>query len=343
MPVQDQKPNDALSIVIPTHNPQERIFARVLSAVSALRDDNGAKPECVIVDNNSNPPLDQMGCVQEFLRTWGNARIVREQVPGLTFARLAGIRATSGDVIVVFDDDNVPDPAYLQVVAECLKAHPVVGVWGAGRIDVELLDPVPSWLRERAKANHSQRRYRSVQYGFTPAGWLDFYPIGMGQALRRDIAESYRKAVECGELAATDRKGRSLASAGDVQIVWHAMTMGFAAGIHPNLAITHLIPESRTTLRYLTRLAYGLGSSYEPARAQVYPNEYANAAPYNPKASRLLARLWRVVWNGIVHRRVRFLPIDLAGAMGDICGSLSVAGHGNEHWLFRLATRLGLR
>ena len=331
-----------LSIVIATYNPQERIFARVLKAVESLRYDDRGKVECVIVDNRSTPPVQNMPCVQEFLRAWPNARIVREETPGLMHARLAGIRATTGQAIVSFDDDNVPDPAYLQGVSKCMRDYPCVGVWGPGKIDVELLDPVPGWLKERAKASHSQRSSRFVQYGFTPTAWHEFYPIGMGQAVRREVAESYRRAVEAGTLAATGRKGLSLTSGEDVQIVWHAMTLGFAAGTAPALAITHLIPGSRTTLRYFMRLAFGVGSSYHPARAQVYPGEYERRQPYVPRTSGILMQLWRVVWKSVLQRN-RFLPVDFAGKIGDICGRMTVEGYGNEHWIFKLAMRLGLK
>ena len=334
---------DRLSIVICTYNPQEGIFARALNAVASLRYDANAQPECVIVDNNSNPPVQQMACVQEFLRAWGNARVVREEIPGLMYARLAGIRATSGDVIVSFDDDNAPGADYLQVVAQSMRDYPWVGVWGAGRIDVELLDQVPSWLQERARAFHNQRSHRSIQYGFTPGDWKDFYPIGMGQVMRRTVAESYRSAVETGRLGATGRKGTSMTSGEDVQIVWHAMGMGLAAGSHPELAITHLIPKNRTKIRYLMRLTFGLGSSYHPARAQLYPHEYPETPPYVASSRRLLMRLGRVAWKSMKENNVRLVPVDVAGTIGDICGYMTARGYRNDHWMFKLATRLGLR
>ena len=173
--------------------------------------------------------------VQEFLRNRANARLVREEAQGLTFARLAGIKATSSPVIVVFDDDNLPDPNYLTVVSRLIREYPFVGVWGPGNVDVELIDPVPASLQQRVKAHHGQKRSRSVQYGLVPSAWYHFYPIGMGQVIRRDVAESYQRAVESGQLSATDRSGGSLASAGDSQIVWQAINLGLAAGTHPGL------------------------------------------------------------------------------------------------------------
>jgi hypothetical protein len=330
-----------VSVVIPTYNPQERIFSRVLDAVAALDVPSGARVEYVIVDNRSERPVEQMPCVASFLRTLPTARVVVEQNQGLTFARLAGIRATSGHVMVVFDDDNVPSRGYLRTVLRCARELPWVAVWGAGNIDVELLDPVPGWLRERAKQAHNQRSCHSVQYGCVAGSWQPYYPIGMGQVVRRDVAVRYEAAVEAGELSATDRKAGSFASAGDVQIVWQAIKMGMAAGVHPDLQVTHLIPGSRATSRYMQRLAFGCGISYHPAMVQSFPDASGGRQPVS-SAWRDAVGLARFAARHVVRGRVRLLPIDFANLLGLLCGRVMVEGSGTGHWSFKLARRLGL-
>jgi glycosyltransferase involved in cell wall biosynthesis len=333
-------PHD-ISIVIPAYNPAERTFSRVLAAVEPLCAQSDSRVECVIVDNNSNPPLREMRCVREFLRNRANACLVREEAQGLTFARLAGIRATSAPVIVVFDDDNVPSPDYLQVVTRVMQAYPFVGVWGPGSVDVELLDPVPASLQQRVKAHHGQKRIGSVQYAMVPSTWYDFYPIGMGQVILRDVAESYRRAVESGQLSATDRSGGSLASAGDSQIVWQAINLGLAAGVHPDLKLLHLIPGSRSTIKYLRRLMFGCASSHYRARAQSFPQEAEALRRSVPSLARYGIQVSKVLMLSASRNRLRFLSIDLAELLGEWCGHLSVAGR-EKHWTFALARRLGL-
>jgi hypothetical protein len=330
-----------VAIVIPAYNPAERTFARVLAAVAPLCADTDLRVECVIVDNRSSPPLHEMPCVREFLRKLATARVVREEAQGLTFARLAGIRATSSPVIVFFDDDNVPSPDYLQVVVTLMREYPFVGVWGPGNVDVELLDPVPASLQQRVKAHHGQKRSQSVLYALVPSVWYDFYPIGMGQVIRREVAESYRLAVESGRLSATDRIGGSLASAGDSQIVWQAITLGLAAGTHPDLKLLHLIPGSRSTIRYLRRLMFGCASSQYRARAQSFPQEAEALRRSVPTLARYGIQVSKVLMLSASRNRLRFLSIDLAQLLGEWCGHLSVAGR-ESHWTFTLAKRLGL-
>jgi hypothetical protein len=333
-------PHD-VSIVIPAYNPPERSFSRVLAAVGLLCEQPDLRVECVIVDNNSDPPLSETPYVQAFLRNRRNARVVREEKQGLTFARLAGIRATASPVIVVFDDDNVPDPSYLTIVGRLMKEYPFVGVWGPGNIDVELLDPVPDSLQRRVKAHHGQKSSQTVQYALVPSVWSNPYPQGMGHVIRREVAESYLRAVESGELSATDRSGGSLASAGDSQIVWQAINLGLAAGTHPDLKLRHLIPGSRSTIKYLRRLMFGCASSHYRARAQSFPWEGDVMRRSVPTLARYGMQVSKVLILSASRNRLRFLSIDLAELLGEWCGHLSVAGR-EKHWAFALAKRLGL-
>jgi hypothetical protein len=329
-----------LSIVVPAYNPQERIFTRVLQAIDRLAVPEGLEVECVIVDNNSRPRLDDIGYVQAFAAGGRGRRIVRELEQGLTFARLAGIRNTSGASVVVFDDDNLPGPDYLHVVTQAIREMPWVGVWGPGTIDVDLLDAVPARLQQRARHTHNERHDRFIQYGCIPASWQPFYPIGMGQVIRRDVADAYRRAVEAGTLHATDRKGGGLSGGGDNQIVWQAVNMGLAAGVHPGLRMTHVIPASRTTFPYLKRLAFGSGVSYQPCLAQSFP-ELRPSGNVPTTRQHATALAWFVAGRA-ARGNVRFLSVDFANLLGLVCGHLLFEGYGRDHWTFRLARRLGL-
>ena len=262
--VHNVKPD--ISLVIPAYNPQERSFVRVLTAAGTLLSQPGIKTECVIVDNRLTAPLQDMRCVQEFLREHANARVVREESQGLTFARLAGFRATSGDVVVVFDDDNVPYPSYLRVVKDLMQQYPFVGVWGPGNVDVDCSTRCPldcnsvsrPIMGRRPPARCSMAPFPQRGFRSTPSAW--------GRSFEEPSPTTIAVGVESGRLSATDRRGTSLASAGDGQIVWEAINMGLAAGMHPDLKTVHLIPGSRATVKYLRRLMFGCSISHYRAR-----------------------------------------------------------------------------
>jgi hypothetical protein len=152
----------AMSVVIPTHNPRMDYLARV---VDALRGQTLSKDlwELVIVDNGSRVPLaaaarlkdqktkrprDEEGCID--LSWHGNARIVREEKLGLTFARLRGFAEAKGELIVMVDDDNVLAPDYLETAVRIAAEHPMLGVFG-GKCLPEFEQQPEAWLEARGK------------------------------------------------------------------------------------------------------------------------------------------------------------------------------------------------
>ena len=101
----------SFSIVICTYNPNVEIFKRVLNAISNFSTFS-PKHEVIIVDNNSNPPVSNFDFVKDFINHLSDRRIIYENEPGLTNARIAGINQSSSEWIVFFDDDNEPDEDY---------------------------------------------------------------------------------------------------------------------------------------------------------------------------------------------------------------------------------------
>jgi hypothetical protein len=84
-----------------------------------------------------------------------------------------------------------------------------------------------------------------------------WYPYGAGMVLRREAARAY-----AGQLAADPgrielgRRGESLSSAEDIDLVLAAIDAGYAAGYFPQLTLTHLIPARRLTYDYMKRMIY---------------------------------------------------------------------------------------
>src|ERR1700731_4167104 len=102
-----------LSVIICTHNPRLDYFQR---CVDGLRNQTLScqEWELLLVDNRSDEPV--ADCVD--LSWHPVTRVVREEAPGLTAARLRGIRESRGDLVVFVDDDNVLDRDFLEV-AQC--------------------------------------------------------------------------------------------------------------------------------------------------------------------------------------------------------------------------------
>jgi hypothetical protein len=144
----------AVSVVIPTHNPRRDYLARV---IEALRQQTLSKDrwEVVVVDNGSREALEvasrQTSVVSEKANCvdliWHpNARVVREEMLGLTFARLRGFAEAKGELIVMVDDDNLLAPGYLATAVEIAQERPMLGAFG-GRCLPEFEHEPPEWLK----------------------------------------------------------------------------------------------------------------------------------------------------------------------------------------------------
>ncbi|MFM8497707.1 MAG: glycosyltransferase, partial [Planctomycetia bacterium] len=120
----------AISVVVCTRNPRATVFRRVLDCLAAQAFP-AAHWELIVVDNGSEPPV----AVGEHSGPT-SIRIVREPKPGLTPARIRGIRAARGELLIFVDDDNLLDSRYLEQAARIAGEFPSIGAFG-GRITPE--------------------------------------------------------------------------------------------------------------------------------------------------------------------------------------------------------------
>jgi glycosyltransferase involved in cell wall biosynthesis len=302
-----------VSVVIPTHNPRKDYLARVIDALSVQTLSKDLW-ELVIVDNGSKQPLAAVasekvgmcesgkaeGPLPSHLSTcspftkldlsWHpNARVVREEKLGLTFARLRGFSEAKGDLIVMVDDDNLLAPDYLANAVEIASKHPDIGAFGGKCLPEFETEPEP-WMREflplLALRDHGEEEIVSGDIR-SPDGARRAYPdkaapIGAGMVLRSSAAQAYAERLlrssglrvagggsayaQIGSgltrTVITDRKGDSLASAGDNDLVFTILRDGWKVGYFPNLVVTHLIPKSRLTMDYLARANRGVQRSW---------------------------------------------------------------------------------
>jgi glucosyl-dolichyl phosphate glucuronosyltransferase len=306
------------AIAICTYNPDLRLLARLLDALLPIIKSNKEKVDVIIVDNNSSPPLNSYSEIQGFLCDVPNSQCITEIKQGLTAARCAAIKATLAPIVVFFDDDNEPDPDYLEILSQYFEEYPNVGIWGPGHIEVEYMDAIDSWFLDN-KEEFQQRR-RPFAYICEPANWGPYYPNGTGFAVRRKILNEYLGAVENGKLQSSGRKGTQLSSADDVQIVWEGMKLGFAAGMIPILKCNHLIPISKANFSYMARLHFGTSSAYMPALFQSFPEKQEQN--YNlPSKLQIQKRLVKLKIKQILRpKRKHEISFEIASYIGGLYG-----------------------
>lgn len=260
----------AVTVVIPTYNPDPSRFGQTLQGLARQK---LPRPqwEILIVDNASNAeigtPAGDLPC-----------RIVREQKPGLTSARKAGLRHAAGEIVVFVDDDNVLAPDYLEQTLAAFARLPRVGALGGKSLPSFETEP-PAWasefvsllaLRDLGDSELVSNGLRSANA--TTNVYPKFAPQGAGMAVRREAIQPWFESSS----RLTDRCGADLTSSGDNDIVFSIMEAGWEVAYLPQLVLTHLIPAARLTPDYLARLNRGIQKSW----IQVLRTH--NACPWPP-------------------------------------------------------------
>lgn len=301
------------SIIVCTYNPNPYIFQRLLNAVN---DFNKASPthEVIIVDNNSTVSLLKNSAVGSFLLSKNNSRLILESIPGLTSARVAGIKHAKYDWIIFFDDDNEPAVNYLIKASEAIQQHTQVGAWGPGTVEVEYINRSNKWL-DQQRPLFQQRNTDKVQYA-QQHHWQICYPFGTGLIVKKNIATEYTKRIENGRYTLSDRKGNSLSSGGDVQIVLTGIDMGYSAGVSPGIVITHLIHRSKVRFSYMLKLVYGTESVYIKAYNEVFTTNQIQLSRVNNFI--VIMQIWFYIKKYLKEKNYKSVMLAFANKLGQI-------------------------
>jgi len=330
-----------LSIILCTYNPESETFIRVLDAIFSLEIPNGKEIEFIIVDNNSTEAIQDL-----IWEKYGNLdprfnfRIIAEPNPGLLYARACGFNHSKGAIIVFFDDDNEPETNYLVEICALYSNFPNIGVAGPGNITVEYTGHVESWL-EFYKGYFQEKKSEHLQFACYP-DWMNFYPPGTGQTVRRFIYQSYLNQVAQGQYSAIGRTKLSMTSAEDVQLVFCAIKMVYAVASEPKLKLKHLIATKKTTIGYLKKLLFGMSSSYPEAYAECFP-ETRSVLPFYTN-DKILLLIWSSFWKQIVIKKSpKAFIFNLSELLGKIYGSNMTRGENTNSLWFKLIPVLKLK
>jgi glycosyltransferase involved in cell wall biosynthesis len=244
-----------VSVILCTYNPRRDLLAWALSSV--LRQSLPAEEfELVVVDNNSDPPV-----TPDLIEQHSNGRIVREPRQGLTYARTAGIRATTAPLIVFIDDDNYIDSDYLEQALKIAEEQPWIGCFG-GKSRAVLEAAIPAW-KNCLLGYLGVRDYGPNAITSTKDCWGEWEPIGAGMVCRRDIAERFAEWVAVLPNAAKlGRNGRRLMSGEDTLIAQASYQCNYSCSYQPALKLSHWIKAPRLSCLVLARTITGHGRSH---------------------------------------------------------------------------------
>lgn len=236
-----------VSVIICTYNPKIDYLMRTLDAIAA-QDLDMNRWELLIVDNNSTVPVRNLAVVQE-----RNIRVVFEEKQGLSAARACGMNNTRGDILVYFDDDNIPKPNYLSNVCFLFEENNKLGIV-SGNIEPEYEVKPEPWFFEW-EGSLAIRRFSPDRLVLTMVPiFTEYFPIGAGMSIRRELLVKYYQSISDGGAYISGRSGASLTSGEDLDLDFFAIQQNYQIGISGQLSIKHLIPSKRVKIEYLSAL-----------------------------------------------------------------------------------------
>ena len=232
-------PNGPISAIICTRDRPEEI-ARCLASFA---DQTLTPSEIVVVDNASQDDRTRDVALA------AGATYVRENRPGLDFARNAGALAASGEILVYTDDDVRLHPRWLERMVRPFEDPQVMGVTGL---------VLPAELDTEAQLHFEEfwsfgRGYRSIDFTSNNRPW----EIGAGasMAFRRtvfDLVGLFDERLDVGQAGCS----------GDSEY-WHrVLTHGWICHYEPTAVVFHF---HRRTWEGLSRQLYSYARGHSAA------------------------------------------------------------------------------
>jgi glucosyl-dolichyl phosphate glucuronosyltransferase len=241
------------SVIIPTYNRSDDL-RETLRSMAGLS--TSEQWELIVVDNNSKD--DTRAVVEEAAKSFPTTLLyIFEQEQGRCAALNAGIRASSGEIILTTDDDVRVEPSWLERADSALTTlncdyvgGKVLPIWGGQR---------PEWLPNRGGKHWAV--IALLDYGARPVEFGERVPLGVNMAFRREAF------VKTGMW--NNRVGRKAGTLlGQEVREWglRAKAAGLRGFYAPEMSVRHIIPPERLSKHYFRRWFYWHGIS----RAMLY-------------------------------------------------------------------------
>ncbi len=304
------------SVVVCSYNPECTILERLVTAIAKLNAPVSLPVEYIFIDNNSSTPISSHPALATFLAKEANSKCITEEQAGLTEARTRGFREAVYEWIVFFDDDNEPEKNYLVNLEKTIGINPEVVCWGPADINVEFLtvDKNNDWLLSK-KFYFQERSWGKTEFGVNDT-WQYYFPYGTGLVVHCSVMQEYTDRIQNGQYSLSDRKGKSLSSGGDLQIVLTATNMGLPVGTIKGLSVNHLIAPKKSRVSYLERQVYGTSSSYVAAHKQV--NQTSAIDEHLATNAEMFKKIITIIRIHLFKERFNDFRLSLAGYFGGV-------------------------
>jgi glucosyl-dolichyl phosphate glucuronosyltransferase len=210
--------------------------------------------DILVVDSASNPAAAEQ--LVRLVAVQPNARLIRLEQPGVSYARNAGASAATGDYIAYIDDDAIPAEDWIaRILAAIAERDPPPALIG-GRILPLWEAPLPRWWPASLRGALSIIETEGAgEYGSAtlPAN-LEPYGANMAMHTATLLAVG-------GFGRESGRQGAALLSDEDIQLAWTLQAAGHAVRFDSRIVVHHQIQAVRLTPSWLLSRLYWQGIS----------------------------------------------------------------------------------
>jgi glycosyltransferase involved in cell wall biosynthesis len=219
--------------------------------------------EVLIVDNASADGTGELaGKLMKELLTC-SIHVVREETPGLAFARKRAAREARGKVICFLDDDNLPERDFVRNAIRIFAVRPKTGAIGGKVLAAWDTPPSPLALAVQNFA------LAICDLGEKPIRHeMNIGPVGAGLCIRSELLRDIY-ANENSLRGAIGRTGKNAAGGDDLALGVLTWQLGYECWYEPSLVLQHKLPARRMEKDYLLKLYEGIGRGQAEVR-QLY-------------------------------------------------------------------------
>ena len=234
-----------LSVVVCTRDRT----AQLATCLAALAQLDYPVYEVIVVDN---APSSEETAV---LVATSSARYVREDRPGLDWARNRGLAAATHDLVAFTDDDACPDRNWLRAIAAAFADDEVTAVTGSV-LPQSLATPAQNLFEySYGGMNHGFKRrvFRQAQLTANDLLWASGYGVGANMALRRS------HLATIGQFDVALDVGTPSGGGGDVEMFHRVVALGGTLVYEPAALVWH---QHRGSAADLLKLVQNNGRSF---------------------------------------------------------------------------------
>ena len=291
----------ALTVVFATRN-RAAALPPVLDCLAAIVPPAGGW-KLVIVDNGSTD-----GTTELLHRYRGRLplTVLSEPEPGKNRALNTALGCLEGSLVVLTDDDVLPQPDWLLCLQKAAQDHPDASLFG-GTVLPHWALPRPSWLTEAAvpfSVLYAQQKRKAGRCACDAI-------FGPNMAVRRSV---FQAGFRFAENVGPDESRRTYAMGGETEFLRRVEAAGYSGWFVPEAVVGHIVRPEQLTESWILKRGYrygiGEGRHYVSTAGAARARLRLRALVYS-----LLSVLLRFAPRSPLRLRIRYKARMIAGTM----------------------------